>query len=75
MSGPHKGVIIFTGRGPSVCGGGTRMFLGGQRGDQKKLATGRHRQTAPLLVKNDSSLSFTDIVRFPIVDRHWLMVP
>ncbi len=37
--------------------GGTRIFLRMPRGgDQKKLATHDHRQTAPLPVKNDSSL-------------------
>ena len=48
-------------------GGGTKIFPRRQRGgpnffyvckggDQKKLATGHHRQTPPLPVKNDSSL-------------------
>ena len=48
-------------------GGGPKLFSGGKGGnqfvfyvckggDQKKLATGDHRQTAPLPVKNDSSL-------------------
>ncbi len=35
---------------------GTRIFLRMPRGDQKKLATRDHKQTAPLPVKNDSSL-------------------
>ncbi len=50
-----------------MCGGG-RIFWGGQRGgtsffsvgprrDQKKLATGHHKQMPPLPLKNDSSLT------------------
>ncbi len=39
--------------------GGTKFFLRVQRGDQKRLATGHHRQTAPLPVKNDSSLTYS----------------
>ncbi len=36
--------------------GGTRLFLYMQKGDQKKLVTGHHKQTYPLPVKNGSSL-------------------
>ena len=36
--------------------GGDQNFSRMQRGDQKKLATGNHKQTASLPVKNDSSL-------------------
>ncbi len=46
--------------------GGTKIFWRMQRGDPKKLATGRHRQVAPPLpLKNDSSL----IVKFNFTDR------
>ncbi len=51
--------------------GGTRIFLCIQRGDQKKLATGHHKQTAPPPVKNDSSLiGFSD--QFHNIARHCL---
>ncbi len=37
-------------------GGGAEFFCACQGGDQKKLVTSDHKQTAPLPVKNDSSL-------------------
>ena len=37
--------------------GGTRMFLRMKRGNQKKLVTGHHKQTAPLPLGNYSSLT------------------
>ena len=36
--------------------GGPKYFFACQEGDQKKMATRDHKQTAPLPVKNDSSL-------------------
>ena len=41
---------------PVVKGGSQNLFTYAKREDQKKLATGNHRQTTPLPVKNDRSL-------------------
>ncbi len=51
-----KGAIIFY-REEAVCLLEDQNFVHAKGvGDQKKLATRDHRQTPPLLVKNDSSL-------------------
>ncbi len=38
--------------------GGPEFFTHSKEGDQEKLATGNHKQTSPLPVKNDNSLIF-----------------
>ncbi len=46
--------------------GGTKFFLRMPRGGPEKLATRDHRQTAPLPVKNDSSLKRVLVYAFKL---------
>ena len=55
MGNITKGAIIFYREG-AVCLWGGHFFCACQGGTRKKLATRDHKQTAPLPVKNDSSL-------------------
>ena len=58
LGGGHRGGT--EGGGDENCfahaEGAPEFFCACQGGDQKKLATRDHKQTAPLRVKNDSSL-------------------
>ena len=54
-----------------VCQRGTRIFLRMPRGDQKKLATGHHKQMAPLPEKNDSSLKRNNGPVRKIKKKNW----
>ncbi len=50
--------------------GGPEFFYVCQGGDQKKLVTGHHKETAPLPVKNDSSLKIFSLSPCPLLSTH-----